>query len=253
MTDSTRRFSDRVENYVKYRPGYPPDVIALLESACGLSDGSLVADVGSGTGILSRLFLDRGCSVFGVEPNDEMRRAAEGLLGGFPRFTSVKGTAEETGLPDGCADVVTAGQAFHWFDRGAFRSECRRILRPGGWIVLVWNDRLKDATPFLAEYEALLREFGTDYSAVDHANIGEDELRAFFSPGRLRIASFPNRQVFDFAGLEGRLLSSSYAPAKGHPRHAPMVEALRKLFDHHQEVGGVTFEYKTKVYFGKAI
>ena len=250
MTDSTRRFSSRVENYIKYRPDYPPAVIDLLEAECGLTSSSVVADVGSGTGILAELFLRHDNRVYGVEPNREMREAGERLLRNYPNFVSIAGTAEATTLDEQSVDFVTAGQAFHWFDRARARREFARILRPNGWVVLIWNDRQSSTTPFLAAYERLLRTYGTDYAVVNHTNVDAEVLRAFFGPGGYVLKTFENRQIFDFEGLKGRLLSSSYAPEAGHPQHASMLEELRSIFDAYQVNGTVAFEYDTKVYYG---
>jgi SAM-dependent methyltransferase len=251
MADPTRRFSSRVENYVRYRPGYPPEVIELLAARCGLTPDSLVADIGSGTGLLAQLFLAHGCRVLGVEPNGEMRAAGERLLAGFPRFTSVEGTAEATTLPAQSVDVVTAGQAFHWFDRALAHAEFVRLLRPDGWVVLIWNDRRSATTPFLVAYEQLLERYATDYAQVNHKRIDETTIGTFFAPGTWSVQIFENRQLFDFAGLQGRLLSSSYTPEPGHPGHQPMIDALRALFDAHQHGGQVAIEYDTTVYYGR--
>jgi SAM-dependent methyltransferase len=251
VADAKTRFSNRVDDYVKYRPGYPPRVIEILESECGLTEASVIADVGSGTGILTELFLKNGNNVWAVEPNCEMREAAERILGGYPCFHSVDGAAESTTLPDACADFVTAAQAFHWFDRARAKVEFRRILRPGGWAVILWNHRLTDATPFLADYERLLMKFATDYEKVDRRRITPDILRDFFAPSAYRSQFFPNNQTFDLEGLKGRLLSSSYAPAPGHPRHEPMIDELRSLFDLHQRDGRVAIEYTTQMYYGQ--
>jgi SAM-dependent methyltransferase len=251
MTDPTQRFSSRVENYIKFRPGYPPAVLELLARKCGLTGTSVVADVGSGTGILTGLLLQSGGRIFAVEPNREMREAAEKLLGGNPNFTSVTGSAETTWLPDRSMDVITAGQAFHWFDRARMRPEFLRILKPGGWVVLIWNDRNITAHPFFRAYEQLLLTFGTDYAAVNHKNVDEQVLGSFFGPKGYGSASFPNDQTFDFDGLKGRLLSSSYAPEPGDPRHVPMLEALESLFQTYQTHGKVTFDYDTTVFYGR--
>jgi SAM-dependent methyltransferase len=248
--DPTRRFSSRVENYVKYRPRYPEAILGLLRRECGMSPNSVVADIGSGPGFLAQLFLANGNRVYGVEPNREMREAGERLLAEYGQFVSVEGTAEQTTLEDASADFVTAGQAYHWFEAEAARSEFRRILRPDGWVVLVWNDRRNDSTPFLERYERLLHQWAPEYHAVDHKQIGEDALLAFYGPGGFRRATYPNRQLFDYAGLQGRLLSSSYAPEAGHPNHEPMLAALRELYSAHQRNGTVAFEYDTLVYYG---
>ena len=247
--DATARFSDRVADYVRYRPGYPGEVIRVLRDETGLAPEHVIADVGSGTGISSTLFLENGNTVFGVEPNAEMRAAAEALLGGHPRFHSIAGTAEETTLADGSVDYVVAGQAFHWFDVPRAREEFRRIVRPGGWMVLLWNARRTESTPFLRAYEALLHEHGTDYAAVNHENISDETLREFFG-GAYTARTAYNEQVFDFEGLKGRLLSSSYAPGAGHPGHEPMMRALARIFAEHQEGGRVVWEYDTRMFFG---
>lgn len=250
MSDSTQRFSSRVADYVKYRPTYPPALIELLKIECSLTPASTIADAGSGTGILSKLFLEHGNVVFGIEPNTEMRRAGEELLIAYPNFHSVAATAEATSLPDHSIDFVTAGQAFHWFDHQRVRAEFRRILKPDGWVVLVWNDRRTDSTPFLVEYEQLLLNFATDYEVVNHKQVDEQVLRPFFGGSAMRKASFPNNQTFDFDGLRGRLFSSSYAPEQGHPNHQPMLEELDRIFQANQSNGNVVFEYITEVYYG---
>jgi SAM-dependent methyltransferase len=247
--NSTERFSDRVENYVRYRPGYPEGIIQTLVSQTGLSPGAVVADIGSGTGISAELFLRHGCTVHGVEPNEAMRAAAERPLSGYPHFHSIDGTAEATTLRSGSIDHVVAAQAFHWFDAPAARREFTRILKPGGWVVLFWNTRLTDASLFLRAYEDLLLEYATDYSQIDHRNVDAERLQAFFGGG-YEERSFENHQQFDLEGLCGRLLSSSYAPNVGHPRHAPMLEALQRIFHAHQQDGRVRFEYRTEMHFG---
>jgi SAM-dependent methyltransferase len=249
-SDATSRFSDRVENYVRYRPGYPVEALRALQDECGLTASHGVADIASGTGIWTRRLLENGNSVFGVEPNAEMRAAGERWLAPFPAFTSVAGTAEATTLPDASVDFVTAAQAAHWFDRTGARREFARILKPGGWLVLLWNERVTDSTPFLREYEELLLTYGTDYAEVRHENTTE-LLNEFFDPAPFQERTFAMRQEFDYVGLEGRLLSSSYAPGPQHPKHAPMLGDLRRLFDRHAEGGRVGVDYKTRVYFGR--
>lgn len=247
--DSTKRFSDRVDNYVRYRPGYPVSVIDLLKDKCGLMETAVIADIGSGTGILSELFLQNGNLVYGVEPNDEMRRAAENILSGYTKFTSVKGTAEATTLPDQCADFVTAGQAFHWFDPAQFAAEMRRILQPHGWVVLVWNMRNEAGSPFMMAYEALLDQYAIRYQNVTQKSSHHDIPRVFGSEPATQ--TFANEQVFDWAGLLGRSLSSSYAPLSGHPNHKPLVNGLRQLFETYADNGRIHFLYTTRMYYGR--
>jgi len=251
-SNATHRFSNRVENYVRYRPGYPAEALQLLKEECGLKGDDLIVDIASGTGIWTRMLLENGNPVFGVEPNAEMRQAGERLLARFPRFTSVAGTAEATTLADGFADFVTAAQAAHWFDRARARQEFVRILRPGGWLVLLWNERITDATAFLREYEQLLLTYGTDYEEVRHERTTA-AVNEFFDPAPFQERVFAMRQEFDYAGLEGRLLSSSYAPGAEHPRHGPMLRELRRIFDEHAKTGRVAFDYNTRVYFGRFV
>jgi SAM-dependent methyltransferase len=236
---------------VKYRPGYPPAVLDLLKAECGLLPASVIADIGSGTGILTRMFLENGNRVYGVEPNREMRQAGERLLADYSDFVSIAATAEETTLPDQSIDFVTAGQAFHWFNLARTRPEFARILKPGGWLVLIWNSRRTSPTGFQAAYEQLLKTYGTDYGDVNHTNLDNDDFQAFYNPGSYRLTRFDNRQVFDFEGLKGRLLSSSYAPEPDHPNFEPMLADLRRLFDAYQADGVITIEYDTDVLYGQ--
>jgi SAM-dependent methyltransferase len=251
VTDSTQRFSSRVAYYVKYRPSYPAAVIDLLHAECGLSADSIVADVGSGTGLLTELFLKAGNRVRGIEPNREMREAGERLLRDYDRFVSIDATAEATTLPDHSIDFITAGQAFHWFDRTRVSVEFARILRSPGWLVLIWNERRVDSTPFLRAYEQLLQTYATDYAQVDHRLIDRDVIRAAFPTAPFKLRTFDTQQRFDFEGVQGRLLSSSYAPEAGQPNHAPMLAELADLFQRYQTNGEIVFEYDTRVNYGQ--
>ncbi|MEZ4771246.1 MAG: class I SAM-dependent methyltransferase [Caldilineales bacterium] len=245
--DATTRFSNRVADYVRYRPGYRA-VLEFLAQTCALTPQSVIADIGSGTGLLSRLFLENGNQVFGVEPNSEMRAAADALLAAYPRFVSLAGRAEATTLPDASVDFVVAGQAFHWFDHEAARREFLRILRPAGWIALVWNDRQTDTTLFLREYERLLRVYATDYGTVNHKEVGLPALQRVFGAGIERV-TFANVQRFDLPGVTGRLMSSSYAPLPGHPNYEPLMAGLRTAFERYNQDGVVEFLYTTELYF----
>lgn len=249
IADPTQRFSSRVDNYILYRPGYPPGVLDLLKRECGLSADTVVADIASGTGIWTQWLLSNGNPVFGVEPNEEMRRAGEKFLQSYPRFTSVAGTAEQTTLPDQRVEIVTAAQAAHWFQREPARREFVRILKPGGWTVLLWNERRTDSTDFLRAYEQLLLDFGTDYKEVRHERTTA-EIRDFFAPSPYREETFKAQQQFDYEGLQGRLLSSSYTPPAGHQKHEPMLKQLRRIFDEYQFDGQVALEYDTRVFYG---
>lgn len=279
--DNTERFSSRVGNYVKYRPGYPPAILQYLEEETGFGPDWIVADIGSGTGISTALFLDNGNTVYGVEPNQSMRESAEEQLHSHERFTSIDGTAEDTGLKTGSIDLVVASQAFHWFEPVATRKEFSRILRdratsalqtrpeqqdlgpewpkisaaqkpdtPGGFVALIWNDRQID-TPFEQAYESFLLAYAIDYTTVNHKNISAEKIGAFFDPQPFRLRIAGNQQVFDWDGLKGRVLSSSYMPDEQNTRYEEMVGALKKVFDEYQVDGTVRVNYLTKLYVGK--
>jgi ubiquinone/menaquinone biosynthesis C-methylase UbiE len=249
--NSTERFSDCVEHYARYRPTYRAAVLEVLREKTGLTPAWTIADVGSGTGISAELFLRNGNMVYGVEPNQPMREAAERLLASYPRFHSIAATAEATTLPDASVDCMVAAQAFHWFDVPKVRAEFIRILRPKCWAVLLWNTRRLDATPFLRAFEELLIEYGTDYQRVRHDRIDDGAIKNFFGQRRFRTHSMENRQELALEGLRGRLLSSSYVPAAGAGRHNAMLEALARLFDDHQSSGRACLEYDTQLFYGQ--
>jgi SAM-dependent methyltransferase len=245
----TARFSDRVENYIRYRPGYPPEVLDLLRTECGLSPNHIVADVASGTGAFTRLLLGNGNKVYAVEPNAEMREKGTELLSEYDKMVPVAGTAEETTLASAAVDFVTAAQAAHWFDLPKTRAEFVRILKPGGWCVLIWNERAMETTAFLRDYEQLLLTYGTDYKEVRHERTTAI-IHEFFAPARHEERVFELRQQFDYEGVAGRLNSSSYAPAPGNSSYEPMMQELQRIFRTHARIGIVEFEYKTRVYYG---
>jgi len=249
--DSTQRFSSRVENYIKYRPSYPSAVIEILTKRCGLTPAAHIADIGSGTGILSELWLKHGNPVLGVEPNREMRQAGERLLAAYPHFTSVNGTAEATTLPSQSVDFVTAGQAFHWFDVAKARQEFGRILKPSGWAVLIWNVRHDQASPFMRAYHQLVHDFAIDMAVSHEQRIDDAVLAAFYAARGYQLATCPNQQHFDFSGMLGRLLSSSYMPNVDQAGYAPMLAQANALFAQYESNGQVVIEYETRIYYGQ--
>jgi ubiquinone/menaquinone biosynthesis C-methylase UbiE len=248
--DGTQRFSNRVDNYVRYRPTYPRGVLDILRDETGLTPSSIVADVGSGTGISAELFLQNGNTVYAVEPNEPMRRAASDRLGNDPRFHCIAGTAEATTLANHSVDYVVAAQAFHWFDAATARAEFTRILKTSGWIVLIWNSRRLATTPFLRDYESLLQRYATDYRKVNHRNVDAARLRSFFGDAHYEFRKLYNEQRLDFDGLKGRVLSSSYMPTDSHANCHEMVDALKKIYALHAHNNLVVIEYDTEVYFG---
>jgi len=249
--DATKRFGKRVEYYIKYRPGYPLELLHFLQRELKLEPDSVVADIGSGTGISSELFLRAGYTVYGIEPNAEMRRAAElQLSASYSNFMSVDGKAEATGLPEHAIDLIVAGQAFHWFDRQLTRKEILRIQKPSASVALIWNDRRQD-TSFANRYENLLRIYAVDYDVVDHRLITPEALTEFFGGSHFGFRMFENIQRFDFISLQGRVLSCSYMPMQQEPGFEEMIKDLSELFDTFQENGTVTMAYNTIVYYGK--
>ncbi len=247
---STTRFSNRVADYVQFRPHYPIEIIDLLSAKCDLTPESVMADIGSGTGLLAKLFLENDNPVIGIEPNQEMRQAGEQYLAEFGRFTSMDGTAEATRLPAHAMDIAIAGQAFHWFDHAKARTEFMRILKPEGFAVLVWNVRRAESTPFLRDYEKLVSTFGLNYAEINHLNAQAQSVLAPFFGGEYFTARFDNIQRFDLDGLLGRIHSSSYMPANDHANYAPMAARAKEIFNAHQQNGKVAFEYDTVIYYG---
>ena len=249
MRAPTERFSDRAEYYAKYRPGYPDEMLQFLRSR--LTPPSAVADIGSGTGILTRLLLDKGYELYAVEPNEPMRCEAERILGRYPAFHSVRGTAEATTLRDRSMDLITCAQAFHWFDREKARAEFCRILKSNGMISLIWNERLDEASEINREYDEMLKRMAPEYKTVIHRQIGFEEIRRFFTPGEVRACTFPNDQILDREQFLGRLISSSFVPNVDQPGHEEIVEAAGRIFDAHQTRGEIMFKYETKLYLGR--
>ncbi|MBP6562120.1 MAG: class I SAM-dependent methyltransferase [Neisseriaceae bacterium] len=249
MKDNTQRFGSKVTDYIKYRPGYPNALMAYLATEVGVNEGSVVADIGSGTGIFTALLLAQVKQVYGIEPNDGMRQAAETLLVGAPNWQSIKGSAEATGLPSGSVDVVTMAQAYHWVNRDLGIPEFQRILKPEGKVVLVWNNRLMD-TPFLRAYEQLLQDYSIDYAEVNHQRLSQADLQACFE-GPFTKRVFTNQQLFDYAGLKGRAMSSSYVPNADSVAFAAFEAALQLAFTTHQRGGKVAFNYDAEVYWGQ--
>ncbi|WP_235903433.1 class I SAM-dependent methyltransferase [Taibaiella lutea] len=248
--NNTTRFSNRVDDYVKYRPGYPAAMLRFLQENYNLDSTKIIADIGSGTGISSAYFLEAGYQVMGVEPNPEMREKSVELLQHFPLFKAVDGTAETTTLNSDSVDVIISGQAFHWFDVVKAKEEFKRILRPDSLLILFWNERLQ-SSDFEKEYDALIVKHAIDYVKVDHRRIDWDSIETFYTPHQVELKEFPNYQVFDFEGLKGRLLSSSYMPQKGDKGYDAMVADLKQLYDKYQQHDSITINYATKIYIGK--
>jgi SAM-dependent methyltransferase len=247
----TERFTSRVESYRLHRPGYPGEIVALFEKECGLQRDSVIVDIAAGTGLLSGIFLEQGYSVLAVEPNDAMREACRSLTEEFPKLTCLAGTAEAAGLRDSSVNLITVAQAMHWFDLERARSEFVRILAPGGWCAILYNNRCMGGDAFHDGYEKILRDFGSDYEAVRQRHLSKSRLADFFAPDAMRMTVFANAQELTLEALEGRILSSSYMPQPGHPRYEPMRAAIEKIFDAEQRNGRVRLEYDCAVAYGQ--
>lgn len=250
MPDPVERFSDRVENYIRYRPGYPPEVLMFLRDELKLQTSSVVADIGAGTGISSKVFLENGNRVFAIEPNDAMRDAAREFLRDFSNLEIIDGTAEKTSLPDKSIDFIVAAQAFHWFDQSKTRVEFERILSGEGFVVLLWNERQLDSTGFLRDYEDLILKYGTDYKEVRHEKVTAEIIGEFFQT-EFRRETFQNIQTLDYEGLKGRMLSSSYIPSPENPLYSEMLESLFRLFTKHEKNDTIQILYDTNIYYGQ--
>lgn len=245
--DNKKLFSDRVEDYVKYRPSYPAEMLSFILEH-GITPNSMVCDIGSGTGILSELLLKKGIKVIGIEPNNEMRKYSEQLMEKYPKFEPISASAEETGLLDSSIDVITSAQAFHWFDRNKCREEFSRILKKDGTVFLIWNKR-DNSTTLLKSYEEVQKKFGIDYEKFNHQNINDNEIDEFLN-GCKKI-TFKNSQKLDWEGFLGRALSASYSPKPGHIRYNDFEKALKSIYNKNQSEGFVRVEYITEVFYGK--
>lgn len=247
---NTERFSGRVENYVRYRPHYPKEIITFLKKSISFTDQWIVADIGSGSGISSELFLKNGNVVMAIEPNQEMRAAAEAQFKKKKKFISLKGTAENTTLPENSVDLIVAGQAFHWFNQRKSKKEFQRISTPNGYLLLMWNERDMNS-PVQKAYHQMLLELAPKYEEVCQQNINEKAIKSFFSPNPFTFHSIPQSQFFDLEGFKGRLFSTSYAPIGIEKEEKILIKRLKKIFDQFNVNGLLEFPYHCKIYCGK--
>lgn len=245
-----QKFSGKSAAYAKARPGYPPALFEHLRERGVLTAGTVAADIGSGTGKFTRSLAEFAEKVYAVEPNADMRRAAEANFADCGNIISIDGNAERTTLPGGSVGLVTAAQAFHWFDRAAFKAECRRILGGDGFVCLVWNDR--DASSgIIADNYAVNREFCPDFKGASNGFDFADGTFGGFFDGGFEKTEFKNDLTYDLDGFIARNLSSSYAPKAGDPRCAAYCDALKKVFASHAESGLVKYPYVTACFLGR--
>ena len=247
---STERFTETVKNYSQYRPSYPKEILNVMQAECSLTQDKMIADVGSGTGILTKLFLDHGNVVYAVEPNTAMREVAEHNLKSYPHFHSIVGTAESTTLQNQSVDFVTVGTAFHWFDLIKTKQEFKRILKTPGWVVLLWNVRNKESQ-LIGDYENLILKYNTDYCESNASKFDKTVTEAFFTPFIMKTKIFKNIQYFNWESFQGRFLSSSYIIRSDDSRYEKMIEELKNIFDRYQKNGQIEFSNDTKIYYGQ--
>ena len=241
------RFSNRAENYAKYRPDYPKEIIDFLNEVRGFNKKSVVADIGSGTGILTKMFLDNGNSVYAIEPNKEMRQASESQLQSYEKFNSIDGASDNTKLESESIDIITAAQSFHWFDPEPTKKEFLRILKENGAVVLMWNIRKRVPDEFMNEYMELVYKYSENLNFKSDSD--KETIPNFCEPKTVHKKVFNNPQVFDYERLKGELLSYSYMPTEIHEKFSSMIKELKKLFGKYNNNGEVIIQYETILYY----
>lgn len=246
--NSIERFTEKVQFYLKYRPCYPKEILELLIRECGLNKKKIIADIGSGTGFLAKLFLDFGHIVYGVEPNQAMRKAGESFLVNYSHFHSVSGTSETTHLENESIDFITVGTAFHWFDLEKTKKEFLRIAKPNAWVVLIWNVR-DTKSPAICEYESLLLEYGIDYVNSKAEKFDKVTMNTFFENYPVKTALFRNVQLLDWNGFKGRLLSTSFIPGPESINYRLMIKKLKQIFSRYEKNGIIKFLYQTNLFY----
>ncbi len=250
--DSKQRFSNRVTDYVSARPSYPKSLLDLLSAKIGFDSSWTVLDVGAGTGISSKLFLDNGNAVVAAEPNDAMRTAAEQWLANYPKYRSINSPAESIPLEDHSLNLIIAAQAFHWFDPVQFAKECRRLLNDRGSVAIIWNTFEHDSTPAAVEYHGILRSYSLDFEKIVNKWRQSDLLaQTWFTQESYSYSELRNDQTYDFDQMIARVASSSYMPSRDHPRFESMVDAYRKFHAEFASDGRVTLPCVCKVYLGR--
>lgn len=245
------KFNGMGKVYSKYRPSYPLNFVDYLFTDVGMSQSSIIADVGSGTGILTRQLLEKGSNVYGIEPNADMRVIAETNLNNFPGFTSVSGSAENTTIDDNSVDYITVAQAFHWFDREKFKKECQRILKPEGKVILVWNTRDNENELVIENYE-VNRKYCPNFKGFSDGMYGKtnnDDFSDFFN-GEYETKVFLNNLIFDMDGFIGRNLSASYALKSNDAQYNDYVNELKKIYEKYSNNGQLIMPNLTRSYVG---
>jgi ubiquinone/menaquinone biosynthesis C-methylase UbiE len=252
MSRSTSdRFLGKTDDYVKFRPGYPIEILDYLSKNHGFSSNAICAEVGSGTGKFSELLLQNKNKVFAVEPNGEMRGAAEKSLTAFQSFKSVSGDSVNTTLEKGSIDFIFCAQALHWFANENTAKEFKRILKPNGRVVIIWNKKAYEKSSFMKGIHKIFIEDCIDFLSVKLENIADKEILSSLFKDNYDSYSIDTKQTFNLDGLIGRMMSASYAPPEGHPKHQKFISEIKKLFQSEEKKGSVEFLYETVTYVFK--
>ena len=251
--DTKNRFSEKVENYVKYRPHYPKKLIEFMEMHDILKKDYVIADVGAGTGKFTELLLQSGYTVNAIEPNRPMLKACKEIYGKYSNLKCIEGSSDVTTLADNSVDLITTAQAFHWFEIEDTKTEWERILKPNKYVALIWNSRLKGekTTPFQRQYEEFVKKYGKEYTRMQENFRVQEKIDILFKKNGYLEFHTPYSQTFNFGSLMGRALSSSYMPQPRDKLYPKMVEALKALFENHQVENQVSIEYDTELIYGK--
>lgn len=247
--DSTEKFNGIANEYAQSRPDYAAEFIDCLFDKYGFSASSVIADIGSGTGKFAKQLLDKECKVICVEPNTDMRFAAEKDLCKYPNFKSVEGSAENTILPDNSVDYITAAQAFHWFNTKKFKAECSRIIKPKGQAFLVWNTRNNDAL-INQELYRVYSEYCPDFKGFSGGTKPHDNRIKEFFDNKYEYITFDNPLYYDREKFINRSLSGSYSLKKGDYNFSLYIEEISKIFDKFEVDGIVKIENNTVAYVG---
>ena len=243
-------FSSKVSDYVASRPDYPAALFAALRAECDLLPGAVVADIGAGTGLLTQGLLAQGYAVTAIEPSDTMRAAADQALGHFAGYRSASGTAEQIPLPDSCADLITAAQAFLWFDIEAARTEFLRVLKPAGHVALIWNDRVPTDSLHIALDDIFARYGGAKRGAM-LAHDERSEVPAFFGANTPLELTWPHEHRLSEAALLSLVFSRSYMQTRDSEPGRQASQQVSTLF-HSLAIGGhIAVRYNTVAIIGR--
>jgi ubiquinone/menaquinone biosynthesis C-methylase UbiE len=245
--DPLNRFSSRAALY-QNRARYPHALLDYLRASCGLTPDMVIADIGSGTGFLTVLLLENGNRVYAVEPNAEMRAVADELFTDIPLFTSLTGTAEQLPIKDASVDMVTVGQALHWFEVDKARVEFQRVLKPTGKVVVVDNRPRSDDSEFMQACRAFEQKYFLDFGTAAEPPARVVKL---FTGIEIQKKQIP----FIFSCSEkifrDGFLSSSLAPEAGSQAYTQCEESLHNLFVQYQALGKVQLSFETAIYCGR--